>query len=253
MHILSINNHIMKKITVLIFMLFFCLGVRGQFVEGFESSNLPDLASDQWNLGTTGLGSNGIWGVFDNGVGLTQSWKVATGEAVVHSGNQAAFKDRENNGAAGNTARDYLATPLVTIPANGELRFWSRTGFLGNQGTLYKIMVAPASANQNDPDAYTTIQTFTEDEISATFNVYEEKVVSLTAYAGQSIYVAFVIEFTQPGAAQGGDRWLLDDVRIVPHCNEPTGAAAGTLTQTSATLTWVGSAPQYEIEIIPAA
>ena len=248
----AINNHIMKRITLLFFMLFLTLGVRGQFTEGFESSNLPDLTADTWNLGTTGLGSNGIWGVFDNGVGLTQSWKVAAGPAVVFAGNQAAFKDREGANPPGIT-QDYLATPLVTIPANGQLRFWARTGFLGNQGAQLKIMVAPATAAQNDVAAYSTIATFTEDQISNPFNVYDETVVSLNAFAGTQIYVAFVVEFNSPGPL-AGDRWLIDEVRIVEQCLDPTALAAGSITQTSALLNWgnPSGATQWEIEIIPA-
>src|SRR5690606_22222981 len=229
----------MRKITVLVFMLFFSLGGFAQvFEEGFESTNLPDLANDTWDLGTTGLGSNGIWGVFDNGIGLTQSWKIASGPGLAHSGDQAAFKDRENNGAAGNTARDYLATPLIQIPNNGELRFWTRSGFLGNQGAIYKIMVAPSTAAQNDPDAYVLVEDFTEDELSSAFNVYEERVVDLSAYSGTQVYVAFVLEFTQPTAALAGERWFIDDVRIVEKCLEPTNLAAGNITQTSAQLSW---------------
>ncbi|HLA55793.1 MAG TPA: hypothetical protein VK623_06815, partial [Flavobacterium sp.] len=111
-----------KKITGLIFAFLLSFSGYSQFSEGFESSNLPDYATDTWNLGSTGLGSNGIWGVFDNGVGLGQSWKINSTVAVpplVYEGAQAAYKDRENNGPAGSMARDYLATPLVTIPANG--------------------------------------------------------------------------------------------------------------------------------------
>jgi gliding motility-associated-like protein len=246
----------MKKITVLIIMFLFSFSGYSQFSEGFESANLPDYTTDTWNLGSTGLGSNGIWGVFDNGVGLSQSWKTVTGSTpppLVYEGLQAAYKDRENNGPAGSMSRDYLATPLVTIPTNGELRFWTRSGINGDTGALYKIMVAPATAVQNDPAAYTQIQQWTENQLTTTFSIYQEKVVGLSAFAGQQIYVAFVLEYTQPTTALSGDRWLVDKVRIVEKCLPPTTLTAGTITQTSATLSWANpsGATQWEIAIQP--
>ncbi|HLA54730.1 MAG TPA: choice-of-anchor J domain-containing protein, partial [Flavobacterium sp.] len=246
----------MKKITVLIIMFLFSFSGYSQFSEGFESANPPNYTTDTWDLGSTGLGSNGIWGVFDNGVGLSQSWKINSTVAspvLVYEGAQAAYKDRENNGPAGSMARDYLATPLVTIPANGQLRFWTRSGINGDTGALYKIMWAPSTATQNDPAAYTQIQQWTETQLTTTFNIYQEKVVDLSAHAGQQIYVAFVLEYTQPTTALSGDRWLVDKVRIVEKCLDPTALTAGTITQSSATLSWgnPSGATQWEIAIQP--
>jgi gliding motility-associated-like protein len=249
----QLNFHFMKKITLLIFAIMLSLTGYGQFSEGFESANVPNLATNQWDLGSPGLGSNGIWGVFDNGVGLGQSWNVNANAGFFYEGLKAGYMNRENIGQ-GNTAQDYLATPAVTIPANGQLRFFTRSTINANQGTIYKIMVAPATANQDDPAAYTTtVQQWTENELSASFNIYEEKVVNLTAFIGQQVYVAFVMEFTQPTTALGGDRWLIDRVRIVEKCADPTALTAGTITQTSALLSWgnPSGATQWEIEIIP--
>ncbi|HEY0045839.1 MAG TPA: fibronectin type III domain-containing protein, partial [Flavobacterium sp.] len=236
----------MKNITFLMLAFFFSVIGYSQS-EGFEGTTLPDLATDQWVLGS------GTWGVFDNGVGNAQSWTVNSTVAtppLVHSGTRAAFLNLENIGAT-NTSRDYLATPLFTIPDNGQLRFFTRTTVNGNQGTIYKIMVS--TTVQNDPAAYVEIESWTESELTATFNIYEEKVVDLSAYEGDQIYVAFVREFTQPSPALGGDRWLIDDVRFVEKCLAPEELSAGTITQTSALLTWENpsGATQWEIEIIP--
>ncbi len=240
----------MKKTTLLILMLFISFTGFSQFSEGFEGSTLPNLATKQWVLGS------GTWGVFDNGVGLTKSWNVNSGVTtpptppLVHGGARAAYMDRENIGA-GNTARDYLATPLVSIPSNGELKFWARTLASGNLGTIFKVMVSTTS--QTDPAAYTLIQSWTEDELTLIYNVYEEKTVNLSAYADQDIYIAFVMEITQPAIGIWGDKWLLDDVRIVEKCLDPTTLAANTVTQNSANLTWAnpGNATNFEIQVLP--
>ncbi|RYZ55024.1 MAG: hypothetical protein EOP49_03825, partial [Sphingobacteriales bacterium] len=245
----------MKKITLLILALFLSLSGYSQvFQEGFESTNLPDLTNDTWNLGTTNLGSDGIWGVFDNGVGLAQSWNVNTTSTNVYEGAQAAYMNRENIGL-GNTARDYLATPKITVPTNGQLRFFTRTTINGDQGTKYKIMVAEspdaAPVAQNVPANYVQIQEWTEATLTTTFNVYEEKLVDLSAYAGKKVYIAFVMEFTQPTAALGGDRWLIDLVKIGEKCADPTGGIA-TATETTANLSWnANGGTQWELEILP--
>jgi hypothetical protein len=240
----------MKKIIILLLTLFLSLSGYSQFtpaIEGFESTTGPDvLPSTNWTLGT------GTWAVFDNGVGLGQRWGINTTVAtppLVYQGTNAAYINRENIGA-GNTSEDYLASPLVTIPTNGQLHFFTRTFTSGNQGTIYRVMVAPAAGTQTNPASYSLVQEWTEATLTTTFNIYEEKVVNLSAYAGQQVYIAFVMVWNQTGTALG-DRWLVDDASIVVQCDDPTAATAGSINLTSATLSWTGTAPQYEIEIIP--
>ena len=242
----------MKKITLLILTLFFSLAGFSQFSEGFEGTTVPNLATKQWSLGS------GTWGVFDNGVGITKSWSVNSGVTtpptppLVHGGQRAAYMVNEQIGI-GNTSQDFLATPLVAVPSNGELKFWARTLQNGPQGTIYKIMVSTTPNSQTNPAAYTLIQEWSEDLFVTTYNIYEEKSVNLAAYANQSIYIAFVMEFTQPTTQISGDRWLLDDVRIVQKCLDPTGLAANNVTQNSANLTWAnpGNATEFEIQVLP--
>ncbi len=248
----------MKKITLLILTLFFSIAGFSQFSEGFEGTTLPDLATKQWTLGS------GTWGVFDNGVGTTRSWGVNTGmptpptPPLVHSGLRAAYLINEQIGI-GNTSQDFLATPLVTIPTNGELKFWARTLQNGPQGTIYKIMVSTTPNSQTNPAAYTLVQEWNEDQFVANYNIYEEKTVDLSAFAASAggtgqVYIAFVMEFTQPTTQIGGDRWLLDDVRIVEKCLDPTTLGANNITQNSANLTWAnpGNATNFEIQVLPA-
>ncbi|WP_415580454.1 fibronectin type III domain-containing protein, partial [Flavobacterium longum] len=240
----------MKKTTLLILTLLLSLAGFAQpaFKESFESATPP---APVWDLGTTGLGSNGQWAIFDNGVGPNQSWTINTAVTTpptVCDGVQSAYINRENIGAL-NTSQDFLATPLITIPANGQLRFLTRTTLTGDQGTKYKIMWAPASAAQNNPAAYTLIQEFSESTLVAVFNVCEEKAVSLSTVAGQQGYIAFVREYTQPDAALSGDRWLVDNVRIDSQCIDPSALAAGLITQSSAQLSWTAGAGQTQWEI----
>ena len=241
---------IMKKITLLMLLFFFSITGYSQLaLEGFESTSGPDaLPSTNWTLGT------GNWAVFDNAVGIGQRWGINSAVAVppiVYQGTNAAYVNRENIGQ-GNISEDYLATPLVTIPANGELHFYTRGFTNGNQGTLYQIKVAPATATQTNPAAYSLVQQWDEVTLNTTFNLYEEKVVSLSAYIGQQVYVSFVKVYNQPGTGLDGDRWLVDNVSINSQCITPTGLTFSALTANGASLNWANpsGATSWEIEIV---
>ena len=247
----------MKKITLLLVFLFlsFFGFSQGLPLEGFENTIGPDLPSPttptDWTLGSGTPGNQ--WAVFDNGTGLTKRWDIVTAPANVYAGTNSTFIDVENINA-NNTSEDYLATPLITVPTNGQLRFWTRTGSNGDQGSIFQIKVAPVTGTQINPADYTLIQQWTETSLTTTFNTYEEKVVSLNAFAGQQVYVAFVRVFTQPTPALGGDRWFIDNVQIIQQCLNPTGLTATAVTFNGASLSWTSpGVTSWEIEVLPAA
>ena len=244
----------MKKITLLIVILLLSfLGFsQGLPLEGFENTAGPDLPApttpSAWNIGT------GEWAVFDNGVGLTKRWDIRTVAADVYSGINSAYMDREFL-AQGQTAEDYLATPLITVPANGQLRFFTRSTISQETATLFQVKIALASGAQLNPSDYTLIQQYTEANLTTTYNVYEEKVINIPPqYIGQQIYIAFVMSFTQNVAGLSGDRWLIDNVKVVERCIDVTTPVVTNITQTSAQLSWTnpGGATSWEIEVVPA-
>ncbi len=229
----------MKKITLWLFLLIFPLLGYAQ-VEGFEEATFPPTTPANW-------------AVLDNGVGTAQSWMVTTDPTRVHSGLQAAIIDRENIGA-GNTSQDWLITNRMTLPANGQLRFWTRQTVVGNQGSTYEIRVS-TNATQSNLAAFTSVQTWTELNLNTTYNVYEEKTVQLAYPAGTQVYIAFVKVNTQVGTGISGDRWLVDDVQVVQQCLDPSGLNVTNLASVTASLNWTnnGSATQWEVEVLPAA
>ena len=244
----------MKKFTLQLLFLFISLSGYSQMpVEGFESTTGPDaLPSTNWTLPATSALGN--WAVFDNGVGTIQRWGInAFAASFPYQGSNCASVSREQIGI-GNTSQDYLATPHVHIPANGELHFFTRMFTSGNQGTIYQVRVAPAAtAVQTDPAAYTQLaQQWTEADMTTTYNVYEEKIVDLSAWANQDVYVSFVKVFTQPTGNIDGDRWLIDNVSINSQCLVPTGLVSTAITQNGASLNWANpsGATSWEIEIV---
>jgi len=254
----------MKKITLLIVALLFTIVGYSQFPtpgsEGFEGTTGADLPTPTtptpWTLGTGATGNQ--WAVFDNGVGLTRRWGINTAVYPAYQGANCAFIDRENIGI-GNTSEDYLATPIVTVPANGQLRFWTRSTIATVSATEYLIKVntnVTAGSQTTAANYSTTVASWTETTLNTTYNVYEEKVVDLSAFAaGTQVHIAFVMRHTQPTAGLGGDRWLVDDIRLVQRCLEPTNLSAGSITQNSANLNWSNpsGSTSWEIEVFPSA
>jgi gliding motility-associated-like protein len=240
----------MKKITLLLLFLLSSISSFSQLaLEGFENTPGPDALSTNWPLET------GNWAVFDNGVGSTQRWEInsaITTPVSVYQGVNAAYVNIENVGA-GNTSEEYLATPPVLIPANGVLNFYTRMNTSGNQGTIYQIRVAPATADQIDPFAYNLVQQWTENDLTSNFNIYTEKTVDLSDFANQFVYVSFVKIFDQSGPSTGGDTWFIDNVSIDSPCLTPTGLTVSAITSNSASLNWVnpnGPVNGWEIEVV---
>ena len=246
----------MKKITlILITLLFSFTGFSQALNEGFETP-------------TSAFGIPANWAIFQSAI-ATELWYsdgITRGTAP-HSGTKQAILLGENLGV-GNSSKYYLATPLVTIPLNGQLRFWVKTSQQGDQGGVFKVKVASGAlaANQITETAYTTtLQTYTESQLSTNVSpapiVWEEQVIDFppaTYPAGTQVYIAFVSEVTQTSPLRGDD-FFLDDVLVVSRCLEPSSLALGTVTSTSAVLSWTNpNGPtygnpcnQWEIEIVP--
>ena len=234
----------MKKTILSFFMLILSTLGFSQINENFEGAVFPPTTPSNWL-------------VADNGVGTGISWTETNNTSLTFGGTgKSAYMNRESLGGTA-TSQDWLVTPRFTVPVNGQLKFFTRQTLIGDNGTVYQIRVStdPTQANQA---AYTTVQSWTETTLNATYNVYEEKLVSLNANAGQQVYVAFVKVYAQTGpntSATGGDRWLIDEVKVITQCLDPSILGVLTINPTTAQLTWAnnGSATAWEVEVIPAA
>lgn len=251
----------MKKQLLFSFFTFFLLSFIGHsqttFFEGFENTTGPSAPpSTDWAL------ESGNWHVFQNTAGPTERWKINSIVAtppMTFAGANSALSSIEEIGL-GNTSEDYLTMPLVTIPTNGQLRFFSRTFTNGNQGTIYQIKIAPATASPTNIAAYTTLVEYNENELVTNidgvqnpFSIYTEKVIDIPTTFGQQVYISFVKKFTQTTTATGGDRWLLDNVRIAQKCLNPSALTAQAVTFNQANLSWSNpsGSSSWEIEILP--
>ncbi|QEE50471.1 T9SS type B sorting domain-containing protein [Flavobacterium alkalisoli] len=228
----------MRKITFLIFL---------SLISMCSFAQLPDAPED-----FEGTFPPAGWNVYDNGFGTLKDWVQTPGGTAepfpAYEGTYSAMVDRENVPDTDPTPQDWLVTPLVTLPDNPQLLFYSRLGVNGDQGGLYRIMVS------TDPDpsnlaAYTQITQWTETQINPVQQEYTEKTVQLTGLGGQSVYLAFVM------IGDDDDRWLIDYVRIVEECLPPTALTVANIGLDSAELNWTSptGVTSWEIEVIEAA
>ncbi|MES2865019.1 MAG: fibronectin type III domain-containing protein, partial [Bacteroidota bacterium] len=226
----------MKKL-LLFFLLLSGYGVFGQLTENFEGAAFPPTGWTFFETGT-GLPTGPSWAETN----LTTLTYQATGKS--------AYMNREN--VTSGLAIDWLVTRQVTVPANGQLRFYTKTVQVGFQGTLYDIKIS--SASQTNPTDFTTIQSWDDFTLTTTNNVYEEKVLDIPAAypAGSQIYIAFVM------SGDFGDRWLVDNVNVVEKCVTPIGPLSTSNESTAtAQLSWgtpaAAGITQWEVQVVEAA
>ncbi|AWH84643.1 hypothetical protein HYN59_05695 [Flavobacterium album] len=235
----------MKRIiTTLCLMLLLSVSCYAQeFSEGFE---------DPWTAGTgPNTGPPGGWGIYENGIGTSVHWvQSAAGSALQppHAGNHAAYLNKES--VPSGIAEDWLATPQFTMPENAQVRFFSRLTTPQVEANIYEVRIS-TSPIQGSLDQYVLLQAWTETEINPVYNVYTEKVVDIPAeYFGQSVYIALVMK------NNNGDRWLVDDFKVIKRCMPPVDITipAGSITLDSAQVNWTNNsgATTWEVEVVEA-
>ena len=219
----------MKKL-LLFFMSLFSFLSYGQLSEGFEGAAFPPPG----------------WVVTDNGIGTVQSWVRNTAFPNVWTiGVGSAVSNREVLGVPA-TAQDWLITPQVLVPANGQLRFFARSTSGGIQGSSYRVLL---STTTQDISAFTTtLATFTELDIAN--GLMQQLFVLLDAYVGENVYIAFVHEVIN----DNGERWILDNVNVDRQCLQPGSLTVSAIGDTSVNLGWSNptGATQWEVEYGPA-
>lgn len=113
----------MKKLLLLLFM-FAGFSVFGQLSENFEGATFPPTG----------------WTTFETGTGTAQSWSETNLGVFTYGGvGKSAMINKEN--VATGQAIDWMVTSQVTVPANGQLRFYTKTIQTGVQGSLFDIKI----------------------------------------------------------------------------------------------------------------
>jgi hypothetical protein len=120
----------------------------------------------------------------------------------------------------GQIDEDWLVTPQITPAANDYLIIDSGQEFVWDDlGSTFEIRISTNTANRTD--FTNTLASYSETEFPR--YLYDERLfLDLSAYAGQSIYIAFVHK--NPETGENGDpenpppveNWYLDNVAVRP-------------------------------------
>jgi hypothetical protein len=171
----------MKKITFLLLFLTITYSVKAQFPQGFDNG-LPS----GW---TTFIGANGL--------GTAQNWIAA--------GTENGYMTCADEDAGGIT-EDWLVSSSTSITAtNSLLNFREQTRYASPyEPTALSLRVSTTS--QTDIASFTSISSLTATEV---FNGTRSRTVDLSAYEGETIYIAWVLEQTY------GDGWIIDNIVLI--------------------------------------
>ncbi len=185
----------MKKITLLFLFMLLGFNAHAQFPESFEGATFPPTG---W---TSFVGTNGEGPAFN--------WSIVTPGAAVLSGLDGVNCAFVRYEVVPTSAEDWLVTPQVAITAaNSILTFSDAQQFTVAYNSVYDVRVSTTS--QTDIASFTTVSSRTEANLSIASSQGMSVVnVDLSAYVGQSIYIAFVM------TNNDGDNWFLDNVAFI--------------------------------------
>lgn len=160
------------------------------YTQGFDATTFPPSAC--WaNLSSNATASRWVRGT----------------DAPLRPGSTAQARYPNTNNAAGQFS--YLITEALAIPAIGvyALNFWDRFQY-GEDGGTFGVWV---SNTNNDPASFTLLSPVAIRGTGATRTPWQENAILLDAYAGQTIYLAFIVEATASGWTTS---WEIDDMSV---------------------------------------
>ena len=161
------------------------------FSEGFESGSFPP---DCW------VSYRGI-----NNIGAASDW---TDNIDAYEGSKAALSNYED--VSGGLAEDWLVSPQISLASNSQLSFYQKQTYGVNYGSIYEVKISTTS--QTDHNSFVNVGAWTETDFNTN---YTEKIIDLSAYDGQDVYVAFVM------TNDNGDDWLIDNINITGSTTTP--------------------------------
>ena len=176
----------MKKFTIIIITLLSFLNAEVILQESFEGNFPPEN-----------------WTILDND-GDNYNWSNESDSYLdPHSGSKCAYSySVDPNEMTALTPDNYLISPKVKIPLNGELNYYVASGDNDYVQEFYYIKI---SSIDTAPSSFTTIL-YQEQMFDA---YYQYRTIDLSVYAGQEIYIAWI-------HTNCSDKWALkiDDISI---------------------------------------
>ena len=174
------------------------------------------------------------------GIGATPTGN--TGPSGDHTTGSGKYIYSESQ--AGSTSTNIISPEISLVPlTNPQLRFWYH---------MYGSLIVNMIVQVNDGTGWVAVDTITGQQQTSQTALWQERVVSLTAYANDTVQIRFISNKTA-GNINTADV-SIDDVKLIetPTCLQPTNFQATASTTTSVTLSWTtGGATTWNIEYGP--
>ena len=163
------------------------LGAQAQFTEDFEGTFPPT-----------------DWGLYQTGDPADPGWQQSDGSSggfnqPAHGGTYSAA---HNDDDLDTSAISWLVLPQLTLGTGASLTFWEATNF-STWNDYHGIWISAASGDPADGNCVELL-----DAGAGTEDTWTETTVDLSAYDGQSVYLAFRYE------GDYADEWYIDDVTV---------------------------------------
>jgi len=184
------------------------------------------------------------WNILQSDCGDQVYWWQTDGEYDICTGNYSALI--LGSDVICGKAKDWLVTPqLAPTSTNSTFTFTMHQSYVEEHGSIYTLRVSTNSAT--DTLDFVIVNTWNESQMPTNCTVTN---IDMSAYVGDSIYIAFVME------NDAGDNWIIDDVNGLPmvgKCYPPTGLETFDVISTSAGLIWesLDTVPNYFWEVVP--
>lgn len=210
-----------------------------------DQSDWSDVYSFTTDCATITIDANHSFSEdFSAGNTLPNCWAV-NNENKGSSG--SGWTISSNMGYSGYYGDTYLILPAMQLSVASQLIFDNYFNYVSDyNGTTAKSSIVISTTGTAAGDFSTTLYTFEKSELPSSSSTALPKEISLAAYTGQTVYIAFKYEGNNAHA------WYVDNVVVeqAPACPKPTALTASNPTSQGATLSWTAGSDETEWKII---
>jgi hypothetical protein len=181
---------------------------------------ISQIFSENFDAAAT-LPSGWVAFIGTNGSGTAQNWGISTVRSF--SPDNSAFVRYE--AGTGGPHEDWLVTPQINLTGvtNATLTFYGGQQYTDEYASTYFVKVSTTS--QTSHASFTDVANYTESNFSdvtiPALQPGDQKTISLAAYEGQQIYIAFVM------VNDDGDNFYVDNVEVTGTLSTPSNEIAG--------------------------
>lgn len=209
------------------------------YCDATDQSDWTDAVSFTTDCATLTIDANNSFSEDFSGSGIPTCW------GTIDSGSYK-WSISSNRASTGYYGPIYLILPPMELSVNSLLTFDNYFNYANDyNGNTNKSSIVLSTTGTAAENFSTTLYTFTKDELPSSSSTSLPKEISLAAYTGQTVYIAFKHE------ASNGHSWAVGNVVVkeAPACIKPADLAASNPTAEGATLSWTAGGDEADWQI----